>query len=452
MDFILLVEIVLFVILLGFSAFFSSSETAFFSLGSMNLEQMKKDGNPKLGLIEKLLAEPRRLIVTILIGNEFVNVAASVISTSIIIQFFGPENKLYNLLFMIPVLLLFGEITPKTLAIKNKEAFASFESGPIAFFSRLISPIRFVVRHVSEFFITMMIGKERSSGNIVTEDMVRTLAQDAVGSGALDKHEAGFIENIFEFGNKRVKDILTPRADITFISINTSITKIIDIIHNTRQTRFPVFGEHRDDILGFLHARDLLSVDLNKINKTKKSLKKLLRKPYFIPETKAAIEVFDTFRKQQRSFALTVDEYGGVTGLITMEDLLERIFGDIPSPSDEVDQFRIKNIENNRYSVDGTIPLKKFNQFFNTTLSEVDIRTLGGLVLHNFGELPKKNRSIIIDQFKFVVSKIARNRIEELYIEILDTPTTPPNDDLDETVENEDHPAENNNEKIVDKG
>ena len=147
---------------------------------------MKNANNPKLNLIERMLAEPRRLIVTILIGNEFVNVTASVISTSIIIDLFGAENKLYNLFIMIPILLIFGEITPKTLAIKNKIAFASVECGPIEFFSKLITPLRWLVRHVSDFFITLLIGKERSRGNLVTQDMVRTLAQDAVGKGALD--------------------------------------------------------------------------------------------------------------------------------------------------------------------------------------------------------------------------------------------------------------------------
>jgi putative hemolysin len=419
-DFIFLLEIILFILLLGLSGFFSSSETALFSLNSVHLEQMKKDKNPKFNLIEKLLSEPRRLIVTILIGNEFVNVTASVISTSMIIQLFGAENKFYNLFIMVPILLIFGEITPKTLAIRNKVAFASFESGPIDIFSRLIAPLRWIVRNVSDFFITMFIGKERSRGNIVTEDMVRTLAEDAVGNGALDQHEAGFIERIFEFGNIRLEDMLTPRADIVFIPVDTPILKIVDIQRCSRQSRYPVYGKHRDDIIGILHTRDLLDIVINDFDKDHQGLLKLLRKPYFVPESKPAIELFDDFRKQKRSFAITVDEYGGVTGLVTMEDLLECIFGDIPSPSDNQEQLQIQEISNNRYLMHGIILLDEFNQYFNSTLNDNNIETVAGYVLHAFGELPDEGEMIEIEGFRFTILKVARNRIEELQVENLE--------------------------------
>ncbi|MCU7836828.1 MAG: hemolysin family protein [gamma proteobacterium symbiont of Taylorina sp.] len=424
MDFIILLEIVLFIILLGLSGFFSSSETALFSLDSVHLEQMKKDNNPNASLIEKLLSEPRRLIVTILIGNEFVNVTASVISTSMIIQLFGAENKLYNLFIMVPILLIFGEITPKTLAIRNRVAFAGFESRPIEIFSRMITPLRWVVRHVSDFFITMLIGKERSRGNLVTEDMVRTLAQDAVGKGALDQHEAGFIERIFEFGNKKLEDMLTPRSDITFIPFDTPILKIVETQRQTKQSRFPVYNEHRDDIIGILHARDLLDIDFGDFDKEQKALLKILRKPYFVPESKSAIELFGNFRKNKRSFALTVDEYGGITGLVTMEDLLECIFGDIPSPSDKLEQVQVQKIDNNRYLLHGTLSLDEFNDYFNSMLSESNMETVAGFVLHAFGELPDRGEIIDIQDFRFSVLNVVRNRIEELQVEKLSNSMT----------------------------
>lgn len=419
MDFILLLEIALFILLLGLSAFFSSSETSLFSLDSVHLEQMKKDKDPNFGLIEKLLSEPRRLIVTILIGNEFVNVTASVISASMIIQLFGAENKLYNLFFMVPILLIVGEITPKTLAIRNRVAFASFESRPIEIFSRLITPLRWLVRHVSDFFITMLIGKERSRGNIVTEDMVRTLAQDAVGQGALDQHEAGFIERIFEFGHQKLEDMLTPRSDITFIPFDTPILKIVETQRQTRQSRFPVYSEHRDDIIGILHARDLLDIDLGDFDKEHEALLKILRKPYFVPETKSAIELFGNFRKHKRSFALTIDEYGGVTGLVTMEDLLECIFGDIPSPSDKPEQIQLREIDNNCYVLHGTLSLDEFNDYFNSTLNEHNMETVAGFVLHCLGELPRAGEMIDAEGFRFTILKVVRNRIEELQVEPL---------------------------------
>ena len=217
MDAALWAELVVFVILLACSGFFSSTETSLFSISPFQIEQMRAAKNPRVTLIERLRSEPRRLIVTILIGNEFVNVSASVISAAMVIHLFGAENEMVNLLVMVPILLLFGEITPKVLAIRNNVAFASVESRPIDFFARLITPLREVVRLVADFFITLIVGKQRSQGNLVTEDMIRTLVSDAVGEGALDSREAQYIEKIFDFGNKSLSDIMRPRSDIQFL-------------------------------------------------------------------------------------------------------------------------------------------------------------------------------------------------------------------------------------------
>ncbi|UCH49013.1 MAG: DUF21 domain-containing protein [Betaproteobacteria bacterium] len=259
MDVTLWFELLLFVILMGFSAFFSSSETALFSLSGVRLEQMRQDSHPRSGLIELLLSEPRRLIITILIGNELVNVAASVISAAVIIQFLGAENKWINLFVMVPVLLLVGEITPKTLAVRNNVAFANFVCRPIQLFAKLITPVRWLVRLISEWFITLIVGRERSRGNIVTEDLVRTLAHEAVGEGALDRLEAQFIDHIFEFGNKTLADVMTPRSDTFYLPVSTPLAAAVTELRRTWRTKVPVFAEHRDDIVGILHARDLLA-------------------------------------------------------------------------------------------------------------------------------------------------------------------------------------------------
>jgi putative hemolysin len=424
-------ELALFIILLLFSGFFSSSETSMFSLNNIHLEQMRRDGNPRINLIQQMLSEPRRLIVTILIGNEFVNVAASVLSAAMIINVMGADNKLINIFVMVPILLIFGEITPKTLAIKNNIAFASAECRPINFFARLITPIRWAVRIVSEFFTTLIIGREISQGNIITEDMVRTLVQDAVGKGALDHVEAKYIHKIFEFGDKNLEAILTPRADITFIAFNDPLHKILTVLRETRQSRIPVYGEHRDDILGILHARDLLEIELEDIENSPDTFIKLLREPYFVPESKPALELFDNFKERKLSFALTVDEYGGVTGLITMEDLLECIFGEIPSPSDITEQFEVEQIDDDRYLIDGSMLLVDFDKQFHAKLQIEDVETIGGLVLNEFGELPSEGDVVVIENFKFTVSRIMQNRVAELQLE------QPP---MDEASQQEDHP------------
>ena len=417
MGYIFWIDLAFFTLLMGLSAFFSSSETALFSLSNVQLEQMRQKKHPRLDVIERLLTRPRRLIMTIIIGNDLVNVSAAMISATIVIQLLSEEYKWINLFIMVPILLLVGEVTPKTLAIRNNVAFASAESRPIEFFARMVKPLRVLVRTVSEWFITLIVGKERSLGNIITEDMVRTLAYEAVGEGALDRTEAQFIEQIFDFGNKILEDVMTPRSEIFFLQLENTVPEILQELHRTRHTKVPIFQEHRDNIRGILYARDLLGIDLDEISKEPQWFKNLLREPYFVPESKPAAELFDTFRERRMSCALTVDEYGGVTGLVTMEDLLECIFGDIHSPSDVSPQAYIKMLSEDRYRIDGAMPIADLNREIGCDLPEDQAETIGGLVLHKFGELPPENASIQISGLHFSVVEVEENRIKELHLE-----------------------------------
>ena len=422
MDYILWLEIGLFVLMMALSGFFSSSETSLFSLSNVQLEQMRRDQHPRFGIIQRLLSQPRRLIITILIGNELVNVTASVISAAIVIKLLGAESKWINLLIMVPLLLLVGEITPKVLAIRHNVALAGLESRPIEFFAWLIKPIRLVVRKIADWIITLIIGKERSRGNIITEDMVRILAREAVGEGVLNHFEAQFIEQIFDFGNKTLEDVMTPRSDIFFLAMDIPLSEIIGEVCKSRHTKIPIYQENRDDVCGILHARDLLGIDVEKFSQDPRRLQELLRKPYFVPESKLAADLFRTFRERKLSIALTVDEYGGVTGLVTMEDLLECIFGEIHSPSDELHQVSIKDLGEHRYAVDGSMPIAEFNQEMNSDLSEEWGETIGGLLLHHYGELPPEGDKVEIDRFRFRVTEVEENRIKT--VEFEETPET----------------------------
>ncbi|MCM8611275.1 hemolysin family protein [Accumulibacter sp.] len=427
MDPALWIELIVFVVLLGFSGFFSSTETSLFSLSQFQLDQMRAAKNPRIELIERLRSEPRRLIVTILIGNEFVNVSASVISAAMIIHLFGAENEMINLLVMVPILLLFGEITPKVLAIRNNVAFANAECRPIALFARLITPLREVIRHIADFFITLIVGKQRSEGNLVTEDMIRTLVHDAVGEGALDSQEAQYIEKIFDFGNKSLSDIMRPRSDIQFLAADLPVSELLAQIRATRQSRYPVFKGHRDTILGILHTRDLLGVDLARLERDPQGLRKLLRQPHFFPESKPAVELFHTFRQRKLSFALIVDEYGGVTGLVTMEDLLECVFGEIASPSDSdvVPRHLMSDLADGRRLIDTSMPLDDFSQEFGVRIESEEVETLAGALLQAFGELPASGATIELCGLRFTVEDLEHNRITRVLVERLPVPSAP---------------------------
>ena len=421
MDPSLWIELIVFVVLLGCSGFFSSTETSLFSLSSFQLEQMRAAKNPRIELIERLRSEPRRLIVTILIGNEFVNVSASVISAAMIIHLFGADNEMINLLVMVPILLLFGEITPKVLAIRNNVAFARAECRPIDLFARLITPLRELIRYIADFFITLIVGKQRSQGNLVTEDMIRTLVHDAVGEGALDSQEAQYIEKIFDFGNKSLREVMRPRSDIQFLSIDLPLSELIMQVKASRQSRYPVFKEHRDTILGVLHARDLLGVDLARLERDPQGMRRLLRQAHFFPESKPAVELFHTFRQRKLSFALIVDEYGGVTGLVTMEDLLECVFGEIASPSDGdvFSRHLLKELPDGRRLIDAGVALEDFNRTFAVSIATNEAETLAGALLDAFGELPPIGAMTDLGGLRFTVDGLENNRITRTIVEVL---------------------------------
>jgi putative hemolysin len=413
-DVTLWIELILFIILMGFSGFFSSCETSLFSLSKFQLEQMRRDDNPHIELIERLLSEPRRLIVTILIGNEFVNVAASVISAAVIIELLGAESKFINLFVMIPLLLLVGEITPKTLAIKNNVAFATYQSVPIDRFAWAITPVRTVVRIVADQLITLTLGKARSRGNIITEDMVRTLAHEAVGDGVLHKAEAQYIDQIFEFGSKTIEEVMTPRSNIFFLRKDKPLSEMVSELRRTRHTKVPIYREHRDEVLGILYARDLLGSDLSRAPDDPEWLLNQLREPYFVPETKPVVDLFRTFRKRRLSLALTVDEYGGVTGLVTMEDLLECIFGDLPSASEVAVAEKLRKRLGGTDRIAAAMTIEQFNQDFNSRLPADLADTIGGFILHECGELPPEGSKVTIKGWEFTVVTVDNNRIQEV--------------------------------------
>lgn len=420
MDATLWGELALFVILMGMSGFFSSSETSLFSLSKLQLEQMRRDENPRIDLIERLLSEPRRLIVTILIGNEFVNVAASVISAAVIIDLYGAESKYINLFVMIPILLLVGEITPKTLAIKNNVAFATAQSAAIDKFAWLITPIRTVVRFVADKLITLAIGKERSRGNIVTQDMVRTLAREAVGDGVLHKDEAQYIDKIFEFGNNAVAEVMTPRSNIFFLQNDMPLHEMLKEVRRTRHTKIPIYGTDRDEVLGILYARDLLAADLLEVEDDPEWLLSQLREPFLVPETKLIVELFRTFRKRRLSLALTVDEYGGVTGLVTIEDLLECIFGELPSASEIKGVGELSQRVEDAGNLHASMTVEQFNAGLDANLPTSVADTVGGLILHEYGEMPPVSAKVAIHGWELTVISVERNRIQEVRAERLE--------------------------------
>ena len=414
METTIIIQLLALGLLLVLSACFSSCETCLFSLSSTQLQQMRRDRNPRIQLIDKLLSEPRRLIATILIGNEFVNVSASVLSASIIIQLFGADKSWLNIVIMVPALLLFGEITPKTLAYSNNVAFATFQSFYIDLFARIISPLRTAVRIVSEFFINRIVKGERSQSNLVTEDMVRSLTNAALGEGSLDSSESRYIHKIFDFGNKTIRDLMIYRSQMVSVNTSMPLTEILDVLKETRHSKLPVFDRDGESLVGVLFARDVVGMDLlTEVGDSGAILKKILRKPYLVPASGKAMSLFRTMRKKRGSLALVTDEFGGIIGLVTLDDLLQCIFGDLPSSSDDKaeEAASLGAQGNGIYRITGSLTLAQFNTVAGTKIKQPNVNTVFGLITHLRGELPAKGDIVETPEVIFTVNEVSPQRI-----------------------------------------
>lgn len=402
-------------ILLFLSGFFSGSETALFSLTEIQKKELR-DRIPKKGnMITQLLENPGKLIITIILGNEFVNVSISTISAGLIITLFGQEVPWINIFIVLPTVLLLGEIVPKTFAINNNKKFASFIASPLTLFNKIITPFRWLIHHISDNIVKIFVREESRGGNILTEDVVKTIIEEGEKEGVLDREEKYYINKIFDFGDTLLRDIMTPRSNLFALSIDMPLHEMIKKIKEKHYSAVPIYKYNIDNIKGVLFATDLIGLSEEEINNSRETLERLMRKPVIIAETTRADQMFKKFQQQKFSKAITIDEYGGVRGMITMEDLLEVIFGDI------IDEFEVKDkkyvkISDNEYSVDGDLPLDEFNELFDSELSSEYIETIGGFLLNIFGELPNKNATKYYSDFYFKIVDVEGNKISKIRV------------------------------------
>ncbi len=411
----LYIEIPLVVVLLLLSGFFSGSETALFSLSRIQLEKLSQKTPKKTRRIHELLEQPRRLIITILLGNEFVNIAISTLSAAVIIEIFDKDLLWINILVVLPVLLLFGEITPKTLAIRNNEGFSRMVASPLSLFARWITPLRWLIRSISDHIVNLFVSQSARRGSILNEDVIKTIVEDGEKEGILDSVEKEFIYNIFDFGDVKMDEVMTPRANLLYFPVEMPLREMIRELKEKHVSKVPIYKDNRDDILGILFATDLIGLSRKEIEDSDSTLRRILRKPYFVPVTKRAEELFRAFQHRKISIAIVLDEYGGVLGLVTMEDLLEEIFGEIRNEFEEKDSQHEK-ISEYLYRIRASMTLDECSELLDVALVSDEVDTIGGLIFSLFGELPKEKATIMYHNLQFTVDKIEGNRIEMLTV------------------------------------
>jgi len=425
---IVITKISFLVVLLLCSGFFSGSEISLFSLGRVERYRAREEKETFVSrCLHALVERPRRLIVTILIGNELVNITIAALSASLtdgVLLAWLPPVSIDSVLLKtviatavcFPLLLVLGEITPKTLALYNPRRFARFAAVPLRLFYSLIAPARWILESLSNGIVRFFFGESPRAEGPITEEEFRDLVDKSNEGGVLWEAEREFIHNIFDFGETRVSEVMTPRTDMFCLQGDQSLEEIMKVIEEHHYSRIPVYGEDKDDITGILYCKDLLGVRADPEKRRDWNLRAFLRKPYFIPQTKKASDLFREFRFNRVHLAIVVDEYGGVAGLVTMEDLLEELFGDILDDYDP-EEPQPRRLDENTMVISGRMPIEDFNQLAGAELPEEEYDTMGGLVFGLFGKLPSPEAKVSFMHYTFTVEEMEGTRILELRVE-----------------------------------
>lgn len=400
-------KLVLLIFLVLLSGFFASSEAALFSLTSLHLHKMREEQSPGYNYVQKLIQYPKRLLISIIVANETVNILMSSVMAAVFIYLLGDSGKWAAIAVMTPALLVFGETIPKTLAKINPIRFSSLVSPFMLAVYRIETPVVAFLDGISGRIIRILgFGEQESRGLLESE--FRTLIDVGLEEGVLDKPQRDMIHRIFELGDTPVSDIMTPRVDMFCIPLDTPSDKLKSEIISYAYSRVPVCKNNPDDITGVLYAKDLLTslAEGKDIN----GIEPLLRKPYFVPLERTAESLLKDFQKKKMHLALVVDEYGGIAGLVTMEDILEALFGDIYDERDTRESL-YHRVDDRTLLVSGGMTVGDFNTLTGSSVSTEDFDTLGGYVFHLFGRLPAKGETISSDGLAFRVERMGKARI-----------------------------------------
>lgn len=407
-----------FLILIGLSAGFSASETAFFSLGKPRLQAFRTRGSGNERRIAALLNRPRRLIISILMGNEIVNIAASAVFTGTVVALFGEEMGRYSAVLMIPLLVIFGEVTPKSVAARFPEAFARMLVLPIRGFARVITPLRWVFLQMSNGVLRLMGAPPRAPSNILLEDEFLSLVDAGLEEGELGAAERTYIRNIFEFHDRRVNEVIVPRTDMVCWEVDLPIAEVVNRLRNTPHSRIPIYREDRDHIVGMLYTKDFLrTVRRKNFGPDEILTENMLRKPLVVPEGLKLEELFRVFRRQRTHIAIVADEYGGVAGLVTMTDLLEEIFGEIRDEYDVDGDREIQPLPDGSYLCQAVASLNDFTSATGWSLpGEIQANSLGGFVFTLLGRIPRPRERVYSGDLEIAVLEVEENRIVRLRV------------------------------------
>ncbi|MGI6457670.1 MAG: hemolysin family protein [bacterium] len=416
------IQVVFFLICLVVSAFFSGSETALTSMTKLRIKRLYSEGDTTYQKLEGWLHDPNRYLATILVGNNFVNILASVLSANIterlIRIFFQDVGHTVAISSALAVgvttflLLVFGEIVPKTYSKEHAASIAFRVVGPLDVMYKFLRPLIGIFLYISNTFIRLTGGAAVKEVPLLTEEDVLALIEMSEKEGLLEEEERDMIHSIFDFGDTMVKEIMTPRVDLLALSVETPFEEILKKVNEWGHSRIPIYEQELDHIVGILYVKDLLRVT----HPDKFNLQTFTRTPLFIPKTKKVSDLLQTFKKEKNHMAIVVDEYGLTAGVVTIEDILEEIVGDIQDEYD-VEEVGFEWQEDGSIVADAKLDLDILAEELDVEFPEEDVETLGGFISSLAGTVPKVNEEVVHDSLKFVILDSDERKINRVKVQ-----------------------------------
>lgn len=410
-----IIEIIFIVILLALSAFFSSAETAFTTVNTIRIRSLIDDGNKRARTVAHILEHSSKMLSAILIGNNIVNISCSALVTTLTIRLWGDYATGIATGLLTIAVLIFGEITPKTTASAHSEKIALFYAPFIKFLMIVLTPVINIIDWLSGIVMKMLHVDIQNRKKKITEDELRTFVKVSHEDGVIEKKEKQIITNVFNFGDSFAKDVMIPRIDMTLANVNASYNEIIELFRETKYTRIPIYQDNPDNVVGILNIKDLILNSTDSVF----HISSIMRKPFFTFEQKNTSDLFREMQVDSTSIAIVLDEYGSTAGMITTEDLLEEIVGEIRDEYDEDERESFVKLAEDSYMVEGSFKLDDLNELLQTAFLSEDNDSIGGLIIEQLDRMPEVGDSVKINGYELKVEQASLNRVESVLIKKL---------------------------------
>lgn len=406
------IQLLILILLIGLSAFFSSAETALTTVNKIRIRNLAEAGDKSAVTLTKVLEDQGKMLSAILVGNNVVNLTASSMSTTLAMNIWS--NKAIGIAtgVLTLVILVFGEISPKTISTLYSEKISLKYAKIIYMFMTVMTPVIYAVNVLSSGFLRLVHVDPNRKQEAITEDELRTIVEVSHEEGVIESEEKKIINNVFDFGDSVAKDIMVPRIDMAMVEVGATYDELIDIFREEKYTRMPVYEETTDNVIGIINMKDVLLIDRNE----EFHVRDLLREPLYTYEYKNTAELMVEMRQTSNNMIIVLDEYGATAGMITLEDLLEEIVGEIRDEYDEDEEQELVEVGPGEYVVEGSMKLDDLNDQLDLELESEDYDSIGGLIIGQLDRLPEEGEGVVCDGIRLVVDRLDKNRIDRVHM------------------------------------